>query len=367
MGRFDKYMLQQLLMLFGFFSLVLALVFWVNRAVGLLDWLMGDGQSASVFLQLSALSLPTILVNLLPISAFGATVYVTNRLSNESELVVVQAAGYSPYRLARPALVFGLVVAVMTAILSHVLVPLSVRELDLRRDEIAQDVTARLLQEGTFVHPAKGITFYVREITPNGELHDIYLSSSLADGERQSFMASRGLLVKEEEAPMLLMFDGMAQVYELESQRLSVTRFESFAYSLAGLMAEVRVPGQSTRATTTTALLARDLSAENLATANSRMNKALQSLAVTLVGFGALIVGGFSRFGLWRQIFLALLLLVIVKSIDNSLEGAIERDPTLWPVTYLSTLLGVVLGYLLLWKAAHPRLRGTRGAGGELP
>jgi lipopolysaccharide export system permease protein len=87
-------MLQQLLMLFGFFSLVLALVFWVNKAVSLLDWLMGDGQSASVFLQLTLLSLPTILVNLLPIAAFAATVYVTNRLSAESELVVVQAAGY---------------------------------------------------------------------------------------------------------------------------------------------------------------------------------------------------------------------------------------------------------------------------------
>eukprot|EP00163_Fabomonas_tropica_P001450 TRINITY_DN11092_c1_g1_i1.p1 TRINITY_DN11092_c1_g1~~TRINITY_DN11092_c1_g1_i1.p1 ORF type:complete len:100 (+),score=11.16 TRINITY_DN11092_c1_g1_i1:201-500(+) len=99
-------MLQQLLMLFGFFSLVLALVFWVNKAVSLLDWLMGDGQSASVFLQLTLLSLPTILVNLLPIAAFAATVYVTNRLSAESELVVVQAAGYSPYRLARPVVFF---------------------------------------------------------------------------------------------------------------------------------------------------------------------------------------------------------------------------------------------------------------------
>ena len=33
MSRFDRYMLSQLMMLFGFFALVLVSVYWVNRAV----------------------------------------------------------------------------------------------------------------------------------------------------------------------------------------------------------------------------------------------------------------------------------------------------------------------------------------------
>ena len=43
MSRFDRYLLSQLLALFGFFALVLVAVFWVNRAVGLFDQLIGDG------------------------------------------------------------------------------------------------------------------------------------------------------------------------------------------------------------------------------------------------------------------------------------------------------------------------------------
>ena len=31
--RFDRYILSQLMMLFGFFALVLVMVYWVNRAV----------------------------------------------------------------------------------------------------------------------------------------------------------------------------------------------------------------------------------------------------------------------------------------------------------------------------------------------
>ncbi|MCP4819364.1 MAG: LPS export ABC transporter permease LptF, partial [Shimia sp.] len=37
MSRFDRYILSQLLTLFGFFALVLVSVYWVNRAVVLFD------------------------------------------------------------------------------------------------------------------------------------------------------------------------------------------------------------------------------------------------------------------------------------------------------------------------------------------
>jgi len=95
-ARFDRYMLSQLVVMFGFFSLVLVLVYWINRAVVLFDRLIADGQSASVFLEFTALSLPGVIRIALPLSAFAAAVYVTNRMTTESELVVVQATGYSP-------------------------------------------------------------------------------------------------------------------------------------------------------------------------------------------------------------------------------------------------------------------------------
>ena len=72
MARFDRYMLSQLLVLFGFFSLILVLIYWINRAVRLFDRLIADGQSAWVFLELTSLSLPGIIRIVLPLSAFVA-------------------------------------------------------------------------------------------------------------------------------------------------------------------------------------------------------------------------------------------------------------------------------------------------------
>ena len=93
MSRYDRYVLSQYLLFFGFFALILVAVFWINRAVVLFDRLIGDGQSAMVFLEFSALTLPNLIRMVLPMAAFAATVYVTNRLNSESELTVMQATG----------------------------------------------------------------------------------------------------------------------------------------------------------------------------------------------------------------------------------------------------------------------------------
>ena len=111
MPRFDRYLLTQLLAVFGFFALVLVLVYWVNQAVGLFDQLIGDGQTALVFLEFSVLTLPNVISLVLPIAAFAAAVFVANRLTQDSEMVVMQATGFSSFRLARPVLIFGLIVA----------------------------------------------------------------------------------------------------------------------------------------------------------------------------------------------------------------------------------------------------------------
>ena len=50
-------------MVFAFFTLVFALVMWINRAVTLFDELVTDGHSAKVFLEFSVLALPTVAVH----------------------------------------------------------------------------------------------------------------------------------------------------------------------------------------------------------------------------------------------------------------------------------------------------------------
>lgn len=371
MSRFDRYLLSQLLALFGFFSLILVAVYWVNRAVGLFDQLIGDGQSALVFLEFTALTLPNVIRLVLPVSAFAAAVYVANRLTRESELVVMQATGFSPWRLVRPVFYFGFVVAVMIAVLMNIVVPASRITLAERSREIEANVTARFLREGTFLHPTPGVTLYIREIAPTGELLDVFLSDARDPASRVTYSALRALIVSGDSGPKLIMFDGMAQSMDRVSSRLTVTRFADVTYDLAGLMAVSGQPGRSTEELPTRDLLLADpaLAAELgttravlLQEGHSRLSNPLLGLAAPLIGFAALLVGAFSRFGLWRQVIGAVILLVVVQFADNIGAQTVLRDPALWPVQYFSALLGLGVTVALLAAAARPHFPSRRMA-----
>ncbi|EEW24324.1 LPS export ABC transporter permease LptF [Rhodobacter ferrooxidans] len=367
MSRFDRYLLSQLLALFGFFSLVLVAVYWINRAVLLFDKLIGDGQSALVFLEFSLLTLPSVIMLVLPFSAFVATVYGINRLTRDSELVVMQATGFSPLRLARPVAIFGLIVAAMMAVLLHVLVPESRATLAQRTLEVSENLAARFLMDGQFMHPAKGITLYIREISPKGELRDVFLADTRSPTSHATYTASRALLVKGDSGPKLVMLDGMVQNLNNKEGRMSVTRFADFTYDLATLIAGPKVLKRNASALSTYDLLwpSAEILQETAETpealwfqAHNRLAQPILGLAAALIGFSALLLGAFSRFGLWRQIAVAVALMITVQGIATTMLSLGLKQPEFWPLAYAAPLAGLAMAAGLLWLAQRPqRLR----------
>jgi lipopolysaccharide export system permease protein len=367
-------MLSQLLVLFGFFSLVLVSIYWINRAVRLFDRLVGDGQSAMVFLEFTALTLPNVIRIVLPMAVFAASVYVTNRLSNESELVVMQATGFSPWRLARPVVYYGLIVGVMMSALTHFLVPASLYQMQNREAEIAENVTARLLSEGTFLHPAEGVTFFIRQITPDGTLEDVFLSDRRKPDSAQTFTATRAYLLNQNGKVKLVMLDGMSQSFTRDGNRLFTTHFDDFSYDITALIraSEERLRGVS-QANSWDMLLhpervaaqAQEHVGRVIVAVHHRFNQAFLCLAAALIGFSTLLVGSFSRFGVWRQIVAALVLLVVIKLIEGLSADAVESAPELWVLIYAPSVAGIAMAVVLLaWagRSRRPRSRVSEAA-----
>lgn len=361
MARFDRYMLSQLMVLFGFFSLVLVAVYWINRAVKLFDRLIGDGQTAMVFAEFTALTLPSVIRVVMPIAGFAATLYVTNRISTESELTVMRATGVSPWRLTRPALYFGLIVGLMLSMLTHFLVPASLQQLQLREAEISQNLSARLLTEGTFLHPSDRVTFYIREITPEGRMNDVFLSDRRDPSESITYTAAAAYLVRQESGPALVMIDGLTQRLSRPANQLTTTHFSDLSYNISGFLSadDIRKPQLrhfSTYEMLTTPVhiqvrtgVSKGAFAEEL---HTRFVQPLFALSAVLLGFATLLSGGFSRFGVWRQIVLALLLLVLIKALEGVFTDPVLEDPALWPLLYLPSVLGVLLSALMLARTA---------------
>lgn len=363
MSRFDRYMLSQLLILFSFFALVLVSVYWVNRAVVLFDQLIANGQSAWVFLELSALSLPNVIRLVIPMSVFAASVYVTNRLSSESELTVMQATGFSPWRLARPVFFFGVIVAVMMTILTNFLVPSSSEQLAQRQKEITENVTARLLTEGTFLHPTTGVTFYIREITPGGVLRDVFLSDRRNFSETVTYSAAEAYIVNTETGPKLIMVNGLSQILINRESRLYTTNFSDFTYDISGLIGKTKEQARRIEFIPTSELLTDTIAVSQetgsrtgwiMEEAHGRFNRPLMIISAALVGFATLLLGGYSRFGVWRQIVIAFVLLIVIEMSRTAAVDPVRSDGSLWPLIYVPTVLGLSISAVLLWLAAHP-------------
>lgn len=356
-------MLSQLLVLFGFFSLVLVAVFWINRAVVLFDRLIGDGQTALVFLEFSALGMPKLIATVFPLATFAAAVYVTNRLSNESELTVMQATGSGPWRLARPVFVYGLIAALMMSILTHVLVPSAQAHLSEREAEISRNVTARLLTEGTFLNPTSGVTFYTREIAEDGVLRDVFLSDRRDPAEQVMYTAAEAYLVRSDNATTLIMVDGLAQRLSTEGNRLSTAKFQDFSFDITSLISKDETRPTSIRNMQSFALLFNwpQISKETGARAgdiaeelHSRFAQSLFCIVAAMIGFSTLLLGGFSRFGVWREVVIAFLLLIVIDGLRSTLVELVLNNASMWPVMYIPAAIGTLLVFAILGHAANP-------------
>jgi len=277
--------------------------------------------------------------------------------------VVVQSMGFSGFRLARPVLVFGLIVALLTSILAHVLVPVSARLLSERSAEISQNITAKFLTEGAFLHPAPGMTFYIREISPKGELLDIFMSDTRNADFQVIYTAKNAFLVREETGPKLVMFDGMAQTLNNNDGRLFTTSFSDFSYDIGALIKLSPQDKRSAAELTTFELLSPtpalmeetgQTRAVLLKLGHDRFAQPLLAIVTALIGFSVLLVGSFSRFGVTRQIIAATVLLVLLKALDSTLAGYTIQNDQLWPLVYVPVVVGLSLSAGILWLSGRP-------------
>ena len=362
MSHLDRYIFKQCLLVFAFFTLVFSLVTWVNRSVFIFDSLISAGHSATVFLEFSLLALPTVLSAVLPISAFAATTYVTSRLSNESELAVIQATGISPWRLARPVFVFGLLIGLLMFSLTGYLVPKTGTTTKDREFELSQNLGAKFLREGSFQHPLKGVTFFISDITQNSELRGVLISDRREKDTSYTYTSERAFLVSSEDQTILLMQNGLMQSLDRINNTLSLTQFDELAYNLTIIDSSARKAPPPIDYLPTLLLwqdpeLASDLTNQPLSRViedkHRRIQYALLCLVTSLLGFAALYSAGFSRHGSGLFIGLAIFLLVIVKLFETVATEPARANSDYWYLVYAPSVVGLLMFWTLIYFSMH--------------
>ena len=375
MSRFDRYLFTQYFLMFGFFSLILLFIYWINKAIALFDNLISDGQTFLVFLEFSILTIPPIIPIVAPLAAFAAAIFVTNRLKNDSELTIMQATGFSPLRLSRSIFLFGLVVTIILLIISHYLIPKSNNILLKRQNEVASSLNAKLLKIGSFIHPQHGVTFYIGGISNSGVIEDVFVLDE-RNKDREIIVTSKsGYLITNNNNPILVLKDGIVQNYDLKSTNLSTIHFQDLSYDLTSWSVKERMSKSKLLLTYSSFDLFKDPELVSILTdsspisvleeLHSRILTPLLALIAALIGFSALMIGDYSRFGASKQISVGIVILILIKLSESYGNELMLKSQGNWLALYLPVLIGILIFSFMILLASNQKLLGRSSRASE--
>jgi lipopolysaccharide export system permease protein len=235
MNLVSRYIARQFGFAFLVCLVVLTLLAWMVGALREFNLMTAQGQSVLVFLVISSLALPALVVVVAPLAIFVAAIWLLQRLNAGSELVVLNAAGYSPARLIAPfALVSALAAAGIAAITLYGQ-PASQHELTNWRVAAAADVVQHFLKEGQFT-TLRGYTFHIRERQSDGTLLGIFVQDARDKTKIKTYVAETGKVVDSPSGLILVLNKGSLQQQETgDSSNASIVTFEQYQFDLSQL------------------------------------------------------------------------------------------------------------------------------------
>lgn len=234
MGSIDRYVVRTT---FGAFVMVLASltsVIWVTQALRDIDIVTNQKQAVFTFIGLTLLLIPALVVIIAPLALVVATSYTLNKLNTDSEIVVMNAAGLSPWRIFYPFLIVALIASALVAVLSAYVAPKALRELRAVFAKVRADVVSNIIQPGRFTSvDGQKLTFHVRERRSNGDLIGIFIDDRRDPAERGTFLAERGQILDSETGTFLVLENGSAQRVQAKSQDPAIILFDRYAFDLS--------------------------------------------------------------------------------------------------------------------------------------
>jgi len=218
MGSIGRYIFRTT---FGAFLVVLGSLtslIWMTQALREIDLMTGRGQTILTFLGITGLVIPMLVLVIAPIALMIAVVHVLGKLSTDSELIVMNASGMSPWVMFRPFFIMSAMVSVIVLLIGAWFGPLGMKTLHGWANEVRADLVTNIVQPGRFNSFERGLTFHIRERQANGVLLGILVDDRRNPKERSTFLAEQGTILKDERGTFLVLETGSVQRQDMSER-----------------------------------------------------------------------------------------------------------------------------------------------------
>ena len=233
MGSIDKYIFRTTLASFAMVLVSLTGVIWITQALRGIDLMTSQGQTIMTFLGITSLVIPALVLIISPIALMIAISHTLNKLATDSEIIVMNAAGFSPFRLFLPFFYATCVVAAMVAFIAAYLAPDGMRRIKLWDAEITADILTNILQPGRFAQLDRDLTIRIRDRLPGGVLGGIFVDDRRDPKERVTIIADHGTILKNETGSYLVLEDGNLERFEAGKRDPALVAFGRYAFDMS--------------------------------------------------------------------------------------------------------------------------------------
>jgi len=233
MGSIGSYIFRTTIGAFLVVLVSLTAVIWVTQALRDIDLMTSQGQTVLVFIGITGLIIPLLVMVIAPLALVVAISHVLNKLSTDSEIIVMNAAGMAPWRLFRPYLAVAAAVSLLVGAISIYFAPEGLRQLRRWLTEVRTDLVTNIVQPGRFVSIERGLTFHIRARQPNGQLLDVMLDDQRNDKERITLLAEHGQIQKNQQGSFLVLENGTMQLQKSGQRDPEIVTFGANQFDLS--------------------------------------------------------------------------------------------------------------------------------------
>lgn len=358
MTALDRYILRQCFGIMVFVTAALSAAVWLAQSLRLIDLIVNRGLSIEVFLYLAVLILPRFLDIVLPIGVFIAVLFAFNRLTAESELVVMRSAGLSPLALAKPVLILAGIAFLVLMSLSLYFLPMANRAFKDLQFEIRNRFVSSLIQEGTFTTISDKLTFYIRNRDEHGEVVGLLINDNRDPTRPVTILAERAAFVDMPSGSRIVMVNGDRQQYDKKAHKLSVLTFDRYTLDLDALHDAPGVRFREPQERLLNELLFPPAGMDRASRhafaieAHQRIVVPLSAFSLALIPLICLLPGEFNRRGHSKRVFLAIGVAFLFELIGVGANDLAARFPAAIPLLYVADLLPLLIGAGILAQSS---------------
>ncbi|MDR1008965.1 MAG: LptF/LptG family permease [Rickettsiales bacterium] len=343
----DRYIAGQIVAGAAIVGAILLGIAWFSQIIRLLSYLVNNSLSFWTFIKMTSLLLPDLIVIIMPIAIFSVILFVYNRLIADRELVIMEAAGLPPKRLARPALIVAAAGMIVAYACTMFVAPAGSRAYRNMISSSKNDLSALLIKEGEFNQLTQGVTIYVKSAF-NNTMSDIFVNDSRRSGMARTIIAQKGIIRPSKDSAILILENGSIQ--EKNGDKYTFGTFEHYTADL-GLVSqqEERSPNLD-EFSALDLLFARERGLAHsdnhylriMVELHRRLLSPLMNVLFALIALAAIFSSPLISRSASRHSIIAAAVMVGAQIGLISSYDAMAINRYIWPVVYISAIGGII-------------------------